>query len=87
MENVHFPEGRHDYNADKRAAVYPFLSKHLKLNLRAIQDAQGNITEEWLPPFDREKLLVFDEAHPVPEDALKTPEAIEETLRSLQTGN
>ncbi len=84
VENVHFPEGRHDYNADKRGAVYPFLAKHLQLDLKAVQDAQGNITEEWLPSFDRESLLVFDEKNPVPEDALNTPEAIEEALRTLQ---
>ena len=84
VENVHFPEGRHDYNADKRGAVYPFLAKHLKLDLSKVQDEQGNITEVWLAPFDREKCLVFDETHPMPEDALKTPEAIEEALSSLQ---
>lgn len=33
VENAHFPNGKHDYNAEKRQPVYRFLAKHLKLSM------------------------------------------------------
>jgi dienelactone hydrolase len=84
VENAHFPNGKHDYNAEKRAALYPFLARHLKLDLSAVQDAEGKITEAWLTAETPEALKAFDAEHPVPDDALTMPDAIREALEALQ---
>ena len=45
IKNVHLPDEVHDYGINKRLAMYPFMAKHLKLNIKNIQDADGRITE------------------------------------------
>jgi dienelactone hydrolase len=76
VENVHLPDEGHDYGINKRLAVYPFFAKHLKLDLKQVQNAQGNITEDFVTLAPREKLLVWDAAHPQPAYAIKTNEAM-----------
>ncbi len=57
--NVHLPNDKHGYELSKRKAVYPFLAKHLKLNLKAIQDENGEITEEGITIESYEQMKVF----------------------------
>ncbi len=64
VENIHLADEVHDYGSSKRAAVYKFMVKHLKLNYDAILDKNGFIDEnscEVLPVY---KLLVFPERLP-----------------------
>lgn len=71
IQNVHFPKEGHDYGASKRAAVYPFLAKHLKLDLSAILNSQGAIDESFVTIEKKEQMLVFDKQHPRPGYAIK----------------
>jgi hypothetical protein len=64
VENAHFPEGKHDYNGDKRAALYAFVAKHWKLDA-------GRADETTIVPVAAKELRVFDDGHPVPGNALK----------------
>jgi len=57
--NVHLPNDKHGYELSKRKAVYPFLVKHLKLNLKAIQDENDEITEEGIAIESYEQMKVF----------------------------
>lgn len=59
VENAHFPTEKHDYGRSKRMAVYPFLAKHLNLNLKNIQDTAGNIDESFVTLVDRKELEYF----------------------------
>jgi len=46
IENVHLEKEKHDYGINKRLAMYPFMAKHLHLNLASVQNKKGEITEE-----------------------------------------
>src|SRR5690606_1580367 len=61
VENVHFPEGKHDFNIEKREAVYRFMAKHLGLNMNAILDRNGNIDESDITIEKKTDMYVFGE--------------------------
>ena len=69
VENGHLPDEKHDYGLSKRLAAYPFLAKHLGLDLKKIQTEDGDIDESFLVTEPYEKLLVFGEDNPLPGDA------------------
>ena len=71
VKNAHFPKEKHDYGESKRLAVYPFLAKHLKLDLSKIRNAAGKIDESFVTEETREAMLVFGEGNPYPKDAVK----------------
>jgi uncharacterized protein len=70
VKNVHLPEEGHGYELPKRKAVYPFLAKHLKLNLKAVTDKTGEITEKGIVIEPYEQLKVFSERNPRPDYAV-----------------
>ncbi len=78
VENAHFGDEGHDYGDSKRAAMYPFLAKHLKLDLSLVEDADGKIDESFVVPEEREKLLVFGADNPRPADAVEAGTALRE---------
>jgi uncharacterized protein len=78
VENAHFGDEGHDYGDSKRAAMYPFLAKHLKLDLSLVQDADGKVDESFVVPEEREKLLVFGADNPRPADAVVAGTALPE---------
>jgi dienelactone hydrolase len=70
VENAHFANEGHDYGPSKRAAMYPFMAKHLKLDLAKIQNDQGTIDESFVVVHPREELLVFPADKPRPDYAV-----------------
>jgi len=66
VENVHLKEEKHDYGPNKRKAMYPFMAKHLALDISQAQNEQGEIDESFVELLPLESLKVFDEAHPRP---------------------
>jgi dienelactone hydrolase len=70
VEYVHLPNDKHGYELSKRKAVYPFLAKHLKLNLAAIQDKNGEISEEGNVIEPYETMKVFSATNPLPKYAI-----------------
>lgn len=71
VSNAHFGEEKHDYGPSKRMAAYPFLAKHLRLNLAEVQGVDGNIDESFVVVHERSGLLVFGPENPYPKDAVK----------------
>jgi uncharacterized protein len=63
LENVHFADGKHDYGAPSRGAMYAFVARHFSLNA----EAAG---EELIRVLPAEELRAFDAEHPLPERAL-----------------
>jgi len=59
VENLHLPLEKHDFGINKRTAVYNFMAKHLRLNLKSIQDAAGNIVESGITIEKEEAMYVF----------------------------
>lgn len=70
VANAHFPDEGHDYGPSKRAAMYPFFAKHLRLDLARITAPDGSIDESAFVEESYQDLLVFGPHHPRPEDAV-----------------
>jgi hypothetical protein len=84
VANVHLPNEGHDYGPSKRAAMYRFIAPRLKLNLDAVLDASGEIDESHVTIEPHEKMHFFNDAHPVPDRAMRTAAAVEAVVRELQ---
>ena len=76
VKNVHLPDEDHGYELPKRKAVYPFLAEHLNLNLSAITDENGEITEEGISIEPYKILKVFSETNPRPGFAIVTNDEV-----------
>jgi uncharacterized protein len=79
IENVHLANEKHDYGFSKRMAAYRFLAKHLKLKLKKVK-RDGKIDEFVNSVLSEAKLKVFDQAHPIPKNALTGDSAIMKLL-------
>jgi hypothetical protein len=71
VENAHFSNEKHDYGKSKRMAMYPFMAKHLGLDISRVCDQDGKVDESFVVAEEYEKLLVFGPDNPRPEDAVK----------------
>ena len=71
VANAHFAKEGHDYGTSKRMAAYPFLAKHLKLNIKSVQDKNGKIDESFVTVEEYKDMLVFGPDNPRPKDAAK----------------
>ena len=71
VEYAHFADEQHDYGVSKRMAVYPFMAKHLQLNLNKIKNSDGTINEDDVVIEKKEQMIVFDDKHPLPSHAIR----------------
>ena len=81
VENVHLALEKHDYGPSKRKAVYPFMAKHLKLDIRLIQNELHEIDETAAKELPADELNVFNHENPLPKNALMGDAAIDQLLR------
>jgi hypothetical protein len=81
IENVHLALEKHDYGPNKRKAMYPFMAKHLNLDLGVIQNEHKEMDETAAKVLSAEELNVFNQEHPLPKNALMGDAAIDEMLR------
>lgn len=70
VANAHFATEGHDYGDSKRMAAYPFLAKHLKLDIDRVRNKDGQIDESFVVAEEYEDLLVFGPDNPRPADAV-----------------
>jgi dienelactone hydrolase len=78
--NVHLPDDKHDFGFNKRKAVYEFFAKHLGLNLRTIQaaDGRGRIVDTTITLETENAFYVFgDKGEKLPPHAVKGFENLE----------
>jgi len=73
---VHLANEQHDYGPSKRNAMYPFMAKYLRLNLKAVTNPKGEIDERPVKVLGIEELTVFNGAHPLPSNAVIGDEAV-----------
>lgn len=71
VENVHLPDDHHGYDDNKRKAVYPFMAKHLGLDLSKGLHPDGTLNEGAVHIESQKDLYAFDQNHPFPETAIK----------------
>jgi sugar phosphate isomerase/epimerase len=78
LVNVHLPNDKHDFGFNKRKAVYTFFAKHLHLNLKAIQNNNGNIVDTIIAVEPEKAFYVFgDKGEKLPARAVKGFENVE----------
>lgn len=83
VTNVHLPEDKHDFGITKRMSVYEFMAKHLNINIKAIQDANGKIDESKITIEPEKSLFVFgDNGEKLPAHAIKGFENLERVFAS-----
>jgi len=70
VQNIHIPEDNHGYDDKKRQAVYPFLARHLGLDLSKALYEDGRLKEEKVVVEEQEALYPFNEDQPFPEDGI-----------------
>ncbi|WP_149242482.1 acetylxylan esterase [Dyadobacter sp. 32] len=80
VENVHLPDEKHDYGPSKRQAMYAFMAKYLKLDIKSVQDASGLVNEAPATVLEEKDLSVFNESSPRPAHAVMGDEAIMKLL-------
>ncbi len=71
VENIHLPEDQHGYDYNKRAAVYPFMARHLGLDLSKAMNPDGTLNEKGIIIEEIEALYLFDADHPLPDHAIR----------------
>ena len=71
VENVHLPTDKHGYDENKRIAVYPFLAKHLRLDLSKSLNPDGSLNEKMIVIEDQKALYPFDDKHPFPAGSIR----------------
>jgi hypothetical protein len=69
--NVHLPNDQHGYDYNKRAAVYPFLAKHLGLDVKKAFNPDGTLNEGTITIEEQKALYPFDEKHPFPSKGIR----------------
>jgi uncharacterized protein len=84
VENVHFPDGKHDYGFEKRLPVYRFLAKHMGMNISAVTRSDGTIDETGSILENPETMLSFSSKNHFPSNSLIGKDAIEKELKTLQ---
>lgn len=76
LENVHLPNDQHGYDYNKRAAVYPFLAKHLGLDLSKAMNPDGSLNETGIVIEPQESLYPFDSKHPFPINGVRNNDQV-----------
>lgn len=71
VENVHLPKEFHGYDDNKRVAVYPFLAKHLGLDINKAINPDGTLNEKMIVIEDQKALYSFDDKHPFPATGIR----------------
>ena len=76
VQNVHLPNDKHGYDLNKRLAVYPFLAKHLGLDLSMALNPDGTAKEDKIVIEDQKALYPFDSEHPFPPNGIRNNDNI-----------
>jgi hypothetical protein len=63
VENAHFPDEKHDYGPSKRMAVYPFMAKHLGLDLNRVRK-DGVVDESFITVETQDQMMSFRGKYP-----------------------
>ena len=83
VENTHLPAEGHDYGVNKRYALYEFLTRHFKMNAKAVQDASGKFDESEVTIEKFPAMYVFGEkGENLPANAIKSFEELEKIFEN-----
>ena len=71
VENLHLADEEHDYGPSKRQGAYRFLARHLKIDSDLPRGTDGSIDESFVTIESWQRMRVFDDQRPWPEDAVE----------------
>lgn len=83
VENVHYPDGVHNYDYEKRIPVYKFMAENLGFNLHAVSDGHGKIDEAKSEIELADAMMSFSYDNSLPSNALLGEKAIEQALKNF----
>lgn len=63
VENAHFEQEEHDYGPSKRMAAYPFLARHLGLDIDRVS-IDGKVDESFVTVETQAQMMVFHGKYP-----------------------
>ncbi|MCW0481827.1 alpha/beta hydrolase family protein [Gaoshiqia sediminis] len=82
VENVHFPKEGHDYGPSKRAAMYCFMAKHLRLDQSKVFSGDGQLDESTIIIESADQLKTFGaNGEKLPANALIGFDQLEEVFQ------
>jgi dienelactone hydrolase len=76
VENYHLPNDQHDYGYSKREGMYPFMAKHLRLDLAKVTNSDGKVDESNVEIEHIYQMRVFNSLNPVPSHVVRSNEGI-----------
>ncbi len=74
--NGHLPDDKHGYDYNKRAAVYPFLAKHLHLDLSKALHSDGSLNEDNIVIEGTKSLYPFNDKNPFPKNGIRNNDGV-----------
>jgi len=72
VENYHLPNDQHDYGYSKREGMYPFMAKHLGLDLGKVTNSDGKVDESNVEIEHIYQMRVFNSLNPVPSHVVRS---------------
>ena len=72
VENFHIPDEGHDYGYTKRSGMYPFMAKHLGLDIEKVTGEDGKVDESGIEFEHMYQMEVFNSVNPVPSYAIRS---------------
>ena len=76
VENWHLPDEEHDYGYSKRKGMYPFMAKHLGLNLKNVTNDKGEVDESDVEIEHIYQMRIFNSLNPLPAHAVRSNDKI-----------
>nr|MDO8083297.1 hypothetical protein [Candidatus Sigynarchaeum springense] len=83
IEQFHIPDEKHDYGPSKRAPVFSFFAKHLRLATSGVKNADGTWDVAGNVVETGEAMASFNSVHPRPANALQGDDAVIAAFVSL----
>ena len=81
VQNAHFPQEGHDYGVNKRRAMYEFVAKYFKLNIKPFRKASGDIDESGCTIEKAPAMYAFGKnGENLPANAIKGLDALKKIL-------
>lgn len=76
VENWHLPNDKHDYGYSKREGMYPFMAKHLGLDLKKVTNDKGVVDEDGVEIEHIYQMRIFNSLNPLPAHAVRSNDEI-----------
>jgi hypothetical protein len=86
VENFHIPDEGHSYGYTKRSGMYPFMAKHLHLDLDVVSKPDGSVDESSVTIEAPWEMHVFNMVNPLPLTTIRNNDRAWKTDNNPNTG-